>query len=70
MMSPDWRASPIKRVQARMFAALGYRLVASLGSTLRWRTEGLEHFDRIVASGRVVAAEARYGGREAGWIHP
>ena len=52
MVPPDWRASPIKRVQARLIAALGYRLMASLGSTLRWRTEGLEHFDRIVASGR------------------
>jgi len=52
MIAPDWRASPIKRVQARLIAALGYRLMASLGSTLRWRTEGLEHFDRIVASGR------------------
>ena len=41
-----------KRVQARLIAALGYRLIASLGSTLRWRTEGLEHFDRIVAGGR------------------
>ena len=52
MTPPDWRASPIKRVQARLIAAFGYRLMASLGSTLRWRTEGLEHFDRIVASGR------------------
>jgi len=31
---------------------LGYRLVALLGSTLRWKTEGLEHFDAIVRSGR------------------
>ena len=52
MTPPDWRASPTRRVQARLIAALGYRLMASLGSTLRWRTEGLEHFDRIVASGR------------------
>src|SRR4029077_15991176 len=26
-------------------------LIAALGSTLRWRTEGLEHFDAIVRSG-------------------
>jgi lysophospholipid acyltransferase (LPLAT)-like uncharacterized protein len=52
LVPPDWRASPIKRAQARLIAALGYRLMASLGSTLRWRTEGLEHFDRIVAGGR------------------
>ena len=31
---------------------MGYRLVAALGSTLRWRTEGLEHLDRVTASGR------------------
>jgi lysophospholipid acyltransferase (LPLAT)-like uncharacterized protein len=51
MAEPDWRASASKRAQARLIAAVGYRLIASLGSTLRWRTEGLEHFDRIVASG-------------------
>src|SRR6202163_450254 len=47
-----WRSSPIKRFQARLIAAVGYRLVAVLGSTLRWRTEGLEHFDAIVKGGR------------------
>jgi lysophospholipid acyltransferase (LPLAT)-like uncharacterized protein len=31
---------------------VGYRLVAALGSTLRWRTEGLEHFDGIFANNR------------------
>jgi hypothetical protein len=31
---------------------VGYRLVAALGSTLRWRTEGLEHLDKIFADGR------------------
>ncbi len=31
---------------------VGYRLVAALGSTLRWRTEGLEQFDSIVRGGR------------------
>ena len=52
MSEPSWRASASKRAQARLIAALGYRVIAALGSTLRWRTEGLEHFDRIVASGR------------------
>jgi lysophospholipid acyltransferase (LPLAT)-like uncharacterized protein len=52
MIEPSWRASASKRAQARLIAALGYRAIAALGSTLRWRTEGLEHFDRIVASGR------------------
>jgi lysophospholipid acyltransferase (LPLAT)-like uncharacterized protein len=48
----SWRDSPSKRFQARAISILGYRLVASLGATLRWRTEGLEHFDAIARSGR------------------
>ena len=51
MSGPSWRSSPAKRLQARLIASVGYRLIAALGSTLRWRTEGLEHFDRIVQSG-------------------
>ena len=51
-MTTSWRQSPTKRFQARLIAAVGYRLVAVLGSTLRWRTEGLEHLDRVVAGGR------------------
>jgi hypothetical protein len=31
---------------------VGYRAIAALGSTLKWRTEGVEHLDAIVASGR------------------
>jgi lysophospholipid acyltransferase (LPLAT)-like uncharacterized protein len=52
MNSVSWRDSRSKRFQARLISALGYRLVASLGATLRWKTEGLEHFDAIVRSGR------------------
>jgi lysophospholipid acyltransferase (LPLAT)-like uncharacterized protein len=48
----DWRASRSKRLQARLISIPGYRLVALLGSTLRWKTEGLGHFDDIVRSGR------------------
>jgi len=51
MTESDWRASRSKRIQARLIAAIGYRLVALLGTTFRWRTEGLEHLDRILASG-------------------
>jgi lysophospholipid acyltransferase (LPLAT)-like uncharacterized protein len=47
----DWRASRSKRIQAHLISILGYRLVQLLGSTLRWKTEGLEHFDAIVAGG-------------------
>ena len=39
-------------MQAAAISAAGYRLVAVLGSTLAWRTEGLEHFDAIVKGGR------------------
>ena len=48
----DWRESPSKRLQARLISAIGYRLIAALGATPRWRTEGLEQLDRIVAGGR------------------
>ncbi len=47
----DWRASRVKRWEAAAIAAIGYRVVAALGSTLRWRTEGLEHLHAILESG-------------------
>jgi lysophospholipid acyltransferase (LPLAT)-like uncharacterized protein len=47
----DWRTSRAKRLQARLISSAGYRLIAVLGSTLRWRLDGLEHFDGIVRSG-------------------
>jgi lysophospholipid acyltransferase (LPLAT)-like uncharacterized protein len=47
-----WRASRRKRLEAAAISAAGYRLVAALGATLNWRTEGLEHLDAIVAGGR------------------
>jgi hypothetical protein len=49
---PAWRASASKRLQARLISMAGYRLIQLLGSTLRWKTEGLEHFDAIVRGGR------------------
>jgi hypothetical protein len=51
-MSDDWRESRTKRFQVAAIAALGYPLIAALGRTLRWRVEGLEHFDAIRATGR------------------
>jgi lysophospholipid acyltransferase (LPLAT)-like uncharacterized protein len=50
--APSWRASRWKRLQARLIPVVGYRLLALLGSTLRWKTDGLEHFDDIVRRGR------------------
>jgi lysophospholipid acyltransferase (LPLAT)-like uncharacterized protein len=52
LASEHWRASRIKRLQASAIAALGYPLVNALGRTLRWRVEGLHHYDAIVAAGR------------------
>jgi len=49
---PAWRASPLKRLEAAAIASIGHRLIAVLGATLRWRTEGLEHLGRVVADGR------------------
>ncbi len=47
-----WKTSRSKRIQAAGISIAGYRVVAALGATLRWRTEGLEHLDAIAASGR------------------
>jgi len=48
----DWRSSLAKRAQVAVIAAVGYPLINALGHTLRWRVEGMEHFDAIRASGR------------------
>jgi len=48
----QWQMSRIKRMQVAAIAAAGYPLISALGRTLRWRVEGLEHFDAIRAAGR------------------
>jgi len=52
MITADWRASRSKRVQARLISALGYPIIAALGSTFRWRGEGAEQYQRVLDSGR------------------
>jgi hypothetical protein len=52
MTGCDWRTSRRKRGEAKLIASVGYRAVALLGATLKWRTEGLEHLDAIAARGR------------------
>jgi lysophospholipid acyltransferase (LPLAT)-like uncharacterized protein len=47
-----WQSSPLKRLQVAAIAGLGYPLINALGHTLRWRVEGLQHYDAIVSSGR------------------
>jgi lysophospholipid acyltransferase (LPLAT)-like uncharacterized protein len=51
-VSGDWRASWRKRAEVSAIAALGYPVVNALGRTLRWRVEGLEHLEAVLASGR------------------
>jgi lysophospholipid acyltransferase (LPLAT)-like uncharacterized protein len=52
-LNPEtWRTSRLKRIEAAAIAGVGYPLINALGHTLRWRVEGLEHYDAIVASGR------------------
>ena len=50
--APAWRASATKRLQARLIATTGYRLIALLGATLRWRTEGTEYVEQLETNGR------------------
>ena len=47
-----WRTSPRKRAEVSAIAAVGYQAMRALGATLRWRTEGFEHFDHIAAAGQ------------------
>ena len=51
-VSDDWRASWRRRAEVAIIANVGYPLISALGRTLRWRVEGLQHYDAIVASGR------------------
>jgi lysophospholipid acyltransferase (LPLAT)-like uncharacterized protein len=48
----DWRESRSKRLQAAVISAIGYPVIAALGSTFRWRQTGLEHLDAVSRSGR------------------
>ena len=52
MTATDWRASRSKRAQARLITACGYPIIAALGSTFRWRAEGADHYQRVLAGGR------------------
>jgi lysophospholipid acyltransferase (LPLAT)-like uncharacterized protein len=48
----DWKSSPVKRLEAAAISMLGYRMCAALASTLKWRVEGLQHYDEVVLGGR------------------
>jgi lysophospholipid acyltransferase (LPLAT)-like uncharacterized protein len=51
-MADEWRSSWLKRAEVTAIAGAGYPLINALGHTLRWRLDGWEHFERILASGR------------------
>jgi len=48
----NWRASRLKRCEARAISVAGHWLISLLGRTLRWRTDGLEHLEAVARSGR------------------
>ena len=48
----DWRNSWRQRLEVTTIAGIGYPLINALGHTLRWRVEGLQHYEAIRASGR------------------
>ena len=51
-MAEQWQTSPWKRLQVAVIAAIGYPVIALLGLTLRWKVEGLHHYDDIIRSCR------------------
>src|SRR6266699_1305982 len=42
-MPTDWQHSRVKRAEIAMIAGIGVPAIAALGSSLRWRVEGLSH---------------------------
>ena len=48
----NWRSSRLKRIESAAISIAGYRLAAALGATFRWRTDGLEHLEAILRTGR------------------
>jgi lysophospholipid acyltransferase (LPLAT)-like uncharacterized protein len=49
---PAWRLSRRKRLEIAAISGVGYYAMRALGATLKWRTEGFEHFDAIAAKGQ------------------
>jgi lysophospholipid acyltransferase (LPLAT)-like uncharacterized protein len=48
----DWRKSRLKRFEAAAISFVGYPIAALLTSTLHWRSEGDEHYEAVIRSGR------------------
>jgi lysophospholipid acyltransferase (LPLAT)-like uncharacterized protein len=51
-----WSQSRVKRTQVAAIGALGVPLIAALGSSLSWKTEGLEHLNFEGAGRRPIMA--------------
>jgi lysophospholipid acyltransferase (LPLAT)-like uncharacterized protein len=51
-VTAPWQASGRRRFEIAAISTVGYRLIQLLGATLKWRTEGFEHFDAIAAAGQ------------------
>ena len=70
---PDWRQSPVKRVQVAAIATVGYPVVRALTSTWTWKVSGAEHVDAIANighhpilalwHGRILAATPYFANR-------
>jgi hypothetical protein len=59
--APDWKASRSRRWQASAIGALGFPALRALGATWRWRADGVQHFDDVLASGRVPVMALWHG---------
>lgn len=55
-MTPTWRESRSKRAQIALISALGYPVVAALGSTYRFTVDGLDHLRAAEALGQPIHA--------------
>jgi lysophospholipid acyltransferase (LPLAT)-like uncharacterized protein len=50
--SVSWEQSRAKRLQVALIPAFATPLIRLLGGTYRWRSEGAEHYDAVLRSGR------------------
>jgi lysophospholipid acyltransferase (LPLAT)-like uncharacterized protein len=52
----DWRGSRRKRLEIAAISGVGYPLLAAIGSTYRYKVDGLEHLQAAEARGRPIHA--------------
>ena len=51
-MVAEFRLTSAQRRKAATIAAVASPLIRALGSTLRWRVDGYQHYDEVIRSGR------------------